>query len=89
MSTEQTSNGSAVGGSPSNGGLGSDPLTMALIAAGEEMQNTLDWYFEEDGMEQLVTTIKKHIAPMINIEAYKRQRIVALRAEADALERDA
>jgi len=62
---------------------------MALIAAGEEMQNTLDWYFEEDGMEQLVTTIKKHIAPMINIEAYKRQRIVALRAEADALERDA
>jgi hypothetical protein len=78
-------------GAPSglNDGLGSDCLTNALIAAGNEMQETFNWNFEEGGMGEFVTTIKKHIEPMINIEAYKRQRVLALRAEADAIERDA
>lgn len=78
----------AEGQSRLNDGLGSDLLTKALIAAGTEMENELNWFFEETGMEEFVTTIKKHIEPLINVSAYKQQRIASLRAEADALERD-
>lgn len=78
-----------VGASRLSVGLGSDALTKALIAAGTEMESELNWFFEDTGMEEFVTTIKKHIEPLINVSAYKHQRIAALRAEADALERDA
>jgi len=70
-----------------------DPLTDALMAAAGEMVN--DGWALGDGGEFIpspdglfITTIRRHVSPLLDMAALKRARIDALKAELAALESD-
>ena len=59
----------------------------ALIEIVKELESEHDFYFDETGEEELISTIRKHLAPLIDIAEYKKQQIVMLRAQLKELER--
>ena len=48
-------------------------------------QNT-DFIFYDDGDDEFVQVVIKHVAPLVNIDAWRIERIAALKAELAALD---
>lgn len=73
----------------------SDPLTAAIIAAGEELHRVNHWTVRDDGefgapeeYSAFVETLLKHISPLFDGTTFKQARIKALEAELAALRGD-
>ena len=72
-----------------------DDLLNAIVKAGRELMHEHAWDCSDEGtgMEADVTpegifaqTIAKHVAPMMDVEGWKKAKVAALRAEIASLE---
>jgi hypothetical protein len=61
-------------------------VELAIRAAAKELEAEHEFYFEEEGEDELVQIVTKHIAPLLDVEQYKKLRIAALKGEIDAIE---
>lgn len=73
-----------------------DELTKAIMDAANHLR-TLGWSVDDDGEDgppqpdcQFVRVVREYVAPLLDpgyLDGLRRERIAALRAEAEALER--
>lgn len=72
-----------------------DELTKAILDAANHLR-TMGWSVDDQGLDgmpqpdgEFVRVVREHVAPLIEpgyLDSLRRERIAALRAEADALE---